>query len=180
VAWGTGNRKDLLKIPNPSVNRFFFVIDNGGTATLHEADLRNITPAGGVTPAGVGPGASQYGYYLDYTTQNEKTTSTVYSTQGYLSIITFTPESNNPCATEGSSYRYRYFFLTGAQGYNIGSPTGDYRDYREAVGSGLVSTTQTTTPLGDVDDWLFHPDGGEERRRTLRNQRTINQNWKEQ
>jgi hypothetical protein len=180
VAWGSGNRKDLLKIPNASVNRFFYVIDNGGTTTLHEGDLRNITPAGGVTSPGVGPGKSTYGYFLDFASHDEKTTSTVYSTQGYLAVITFTPESNNPCATKGSSYRYRFFFLDGGRGYNLGTATNDVRDYSEALGKGLVSTTQTTTPLGDTDDWLFHPDGGVDRRHTLRNQRTINQNWKEQ
>jgi hypothetical protein len=180
VAWGTGNRKDLLKVPNPSVNRFFYVIDNGGTTTLHEGDLRNITPAGGVTSAGTGPGTTTFGYYLDFTSQNEKATSTVYSTQGYLAVLTFTPDSNNPCATEGSSYRYRFFFLSGKGGYNIGSPTLDFRDYRETLGGGLVSTTQTTTPLGDTDDWLFHPDNAVDRRRTLRNQRSLSQNWKEQ
>ena len=184
VAFGTGDRANLLRVPNPSVNRFFFVVDNGGTTTLHEANLRNITPTGGVTPVGVGPGpifnGTYSGLFIDFATQNEKTTSTVYSTQGYLTLITFTPDSNNPCATEGSSYRYRFFFLDGTGGYNVGSPTGNFSDYRESEGSGLASGTQSTTPDGDTIDMILCSGGCLKQDVVRGTIRTINQNWKEQ
>ena len=71
------------------------------------------------------------GFFLDFASQNEKTTSSVFSTQGYLALLTFTPDANNPCSTEGSSFRYRFFFLNGTGGYNIGAQMGNYTDYRQ-------------------------------------------------
>jgi Tfp pilus tip-associated adhesin PilY1 len=179
IAWGSGNRRDLLKVPNPSVNRFFYVIDDGSSTTLHEGDLKNITPAGGVTPAGSCSTCPTGGYYLDYTSQNEKTTSTVYSTFGYLTLITFTPDSNNPCATDGTSYRYRFFFLNGTGGYNVGSPAGDYTDYRQTAGAGLVAAGQSST-ADTTYEWLSRPGGQVEPDPNTNPKRSINQNWKEQ
>ena len=115
-------------------------MDTNQTFTATEDNLRNITPAGGVTPAGVGPGQRPHagcattpctGYFLDFATQNEKTTSSVFSTQGFLTLITFTPDQNNPCSTDGTSYRYRFFFLTGTGGYNLAPPAGNFTDYRQ-------------------------------------------------
>ena len=45
--------------------------------------------------------------------------------------MTFTPDSVSPCATNGSSFRYRFFFLTGT-GYN--GQTDTYADYRDTTG----------------------------------------------
>ena len=134
VAFGTGNRADLLDTLDPNRNRLTYVIDNGGGKTLHEADLRNISPAGGPDP-GVGPGASNYGYYLTFVLPNEKATSQVFSASlptptgvqlGYLTVVTFSPDTTNPCGGQGSSYRYRFFYLTGAGGY---TPNGSINDY---------------------------------------------------
>ena len=135
VAWGTGDRSDLLKSPNPSVNRLFFLIDDGAAATLHESDLT------GVVPGSPTPDFTQGGY-LNFETQDEKTTSSVIAVNGYLSVLTFTPQSN-PCATDGNSFQYRFFYRNGARGYNLTTPANDYSDYRTSKGAGVVSATNT-------------------------------------
>lgn len=177
IGFGTGNRADLLRIPNPSINRFFYVIDDGGTTTLHETDLQDITPP--VAPC-TPPCATKLGFFLPFSTPNEKATSTVSSTNGFLTLVTFTPESNNPCGTEGSSFQYRFFFLSGAGGYNIGSPTGTYADYVQTLGAGLAAAAQSTSPTGDTIDTILYSGGAINQVNTPGSQRTINQNWKEQ
>ncbi|HEY6148231.1 MAG TPA: hypothetical protein VIZ69_11055, partial [Thermoanaerobaculia bacterium] len=185
VAFGTGDRSNLLKVPNPSVNRFFYVVDNGSSTTLHESDLRNITPSGGVTAAGSpGPGPLGNGFFLDFASQNEKAVSSVFSTQGFLSLLTFTPDSNNPCATEGRSYRYRFFFLNGQGGYNLATPTGTFTDYRSDAGAGVAQGAQLTS-MESINDLTISGGGAGggpavSNNPTANPVRTINQNWKEQ
>ncbi|HEX7253879.1 MAG TPA: hypothetical protein VF376_13435, partial [Thermoanaerobaculia bacterium] len=137
-------------------NRLTYVIDNGSGKTLHEGDLRNVAPASGPDP-GVGPGASNYGYYLTFFLPNEKATSQVYSASratptgvkiGYLTVVTFSPDTINPCGGQGSSYRYRFFYLNGSGGYNIGTPTGTYADFRETMGSGFGTGSETISASG--------------------------------
>jgi Tfp pilus tip-associated adhesin PilY1 len=178
ITWGSGDRAELAR-PNTSVNRFHMVIDSGQTTTYGETDLRNITPSGGVTPVGVGPGPDSEGYRLDFASPNEKTTSTVLSIQGFLTLITFTPDSTNPCTTEGSSFRYRFFFLSGQGGYNITTPTGTFADYREGVGEGLHSMSQSTDALGNTKEVLFGAEGNIRQDTVPGSIRTIKMNWKE-
>jgi len=136
----------------------------------------------------VGPGSANTGcvttpctgYFMDFQTQNEKTTSTVFATQGYLSLITFTPDLNGPCTTDGSSYRYRFFFLTGAGGYNISTPTGNFNDYRQYLGKQLASASQSTSPNGDTIDTVLYSGGAVNQQTTAGSLSTVNVNWKEQ
>ena len=58
IAFGTGDRAELART-NTSVQRFYYVLDTNQATTLHEGDLRNMTPTGGVTPGGCGPGSRQ-------------------------------------------------------------------------------------------------------------------------
>jgi hypothetical protein len=180
VAWGSGDRAELA-LPNFNINRFHFVFDDGQTTTtFQETDLRNLTPAGGVTPSGAGPGPDTEGFFLDFASANEKASSTVYSTVGFLTLLTFTPDQTNPCATEGNSFQYRFFFLNGQGGYNIGSPAGDFTDYRVDEGSGLASFTQSTTPKGRIKNMIMRSDGSIDEEIVPGSLQTLSNNWKEQ
>jgi type IV pilus assembly protein PilY1 len=196
VAVGSGDRSELAK-PNlrllsvgppatfaPFSNRSHFIVDSGQLTTAEEDNLRNITPAGGVTPAGIGPGPLDSGcpdgtfcagLYMDYASQNEKATSTMFATEGFLSLVTFTPDTTNPCATEGNSFRYRFFFLTGAS--RSGGVT--IADYRSDLGGGFASPSQSSTK-SSTNDWVFSVGGGVNIETTPGTVTTINQNWKEQ
>ena len=101
----------------------------------------------------------------------------MFSTQGYLSLITFTPDSVSPCATNGSSFRYRFFFLSGQPGYGT---TGTYADYRQSLGSGMAAAGQTTSPQGDIIDTVLFSGGAVRQDVTPGSVKTIEQNWKEQ
>ena len=182
IAFGTGDRSDLTA-PSAAPNSFFYAVDSGQTATTFiKGDLRDLTPT-----TGAGPCPTPYnpatcanasnGFVLDFSTNNEKATSTVFSTQGYLSIITFTPDSANPCATNGSSYRYRFFFLTGQGGYGTGTT---YGDFQESLGSGLAAASQSTSPQGDIIDTVLFSGGSLQEEVTPGTLRSIEQNWKEQ
>ena len=122
------------------------------------------------------------GFFLDFASQNEKTTSTVFSTQGYLSLITFTPDSdvNSFCTTDGESFRYRLFFLTGAGGYNIAAPANNFSDYRQFLGKPLASASQSTSPNGDTIDTVLYSGGAVNQTTTKGTLSTVNVNWKEQ
>jgi Tfp pilus tip-associated adhesin PilY1 len=198
ISWGTGNRAELAR-PNVQPNGFYYVIDNGQTTTTFSrtgagaAMLRNITPGAAGTNVGPCPipfdpsscindnGAPAPGFFLDYETINEKTTSTVYATLGFLSVVTFTPDSVSPCATNGSSFRYRFFFLTGT-GYN--GSTDTYADFRDNLGEGVTTASQSTSPQGDIID-IFNTSGGSATSNFGQNvtqgtQSTRETNWKEQ
>jgi hypothetical protein len=181
IAFGTGNRADLAR-PNTQTNEFLYVVDNGqNTTSLVRSDLHDLTPGvGAPCPQPYDPIActgAVNGFVLDYASVNEKTTSTVFSTQGYLSLITFTPDSVSPCATNGSSFRYRFFFLTGEGAYGT---VGDYTDYQQALGEGLAAANQSTSPQGDIIDTVLFSGGGIRQDVTPGSVRTIEQNWKEQ
>jgi Tfp pilus tip-associated adhesin PilY1 len=161
IAFGTGNRADILDPLSPNHNRLTFVVDNGAGKTLHDTDLRNVSPATGPDPgSGPCPGlvsCSTYGYYLTFFLPNEKATSQVFSASvptpngvrlGFLTVVTFSPDTINPCGGQGSSYRYRFFYLNGQGGYNIGTPTGTYADYRETMGSSYVTETMEISATG--------------------------------
>ncbi len=187
VAFGTGNRAELAQ-PNVSVNRFYFVVDSNQATTATEDNLRNITPEVGASGVmGVGPGSSASGcatapctgFFLDFQSRNEKTTTSVFSTQGFLTLITFTPDASNPCSTEGSSYRYRFFFLNGQGGYNLSVPTGTYADYRQNLGPGLSSATQSTSPSGNTIDMVLFSGGAVQQQNTSGSLNTLNVNWKD-
>jgi Tfp pilus tip-associated adhesin PilY1 len=180
IAFGTGDRSELART-NTSVQRFYYVLDTNQTTTLREGDLRNITPTGGVTPAGVGPGTDPNGYRLDFGSLNEKTLTPVISTQGFLSLITFTPDSTSPCTTNGNSFRYRFFFLNGNPGYNISTPSGGFGDYRSDMGAGLVTETQVTMANGQTTNMFVKADKFMPPPEIVPGDlSTINENWKEQ
>ena len=180
ISFGTGNRAELAR-PNTQPQDFFYVVDTGQTSqTFVKADLHDLTPPGG-TPCplpytGVCTNAAN-GFVLEYGSTNEKTTSTVFSTRGYLSLITFTPDSVSPCATNGSSYRYRFFYQTG-QGYY--GTTGTYGDYQESLGEGMAAASQSVSPEGDTIDTTLTTSGGIDQQVTPNAVHTIEQNWKEQ
>ncbi len=180
VSFGTGNRAELAR-PNIQPQDFFYVVDTGQTSqTFVKADLHDLTPPGG-TPCplpytGVCTDAAN-GFVLEYGTTNEKTTSTVFSTRGYLSLITFTPDSVSPCATNGSSYRYRFFYQTG-QGYY--GTTGTYADYQETLGEGMAAASQSVSPNGDTIDTVLFSGGAIGQDVTPNVVHSIEQNWKEQ
>jgi hypothetical protein len=199
VAFGTGNRAELAR-RNTQVPGFFYVIDNGQTASTftHSAagtldtDLRDLTPgkAGALGPCplpfdpascsnGATPPLPSPGFALDFGSINENATSTVFATQGYLSLVTFTPDSVSPCATNGSSFQYRFFFLTGTGGYGR---TGSYADFREGLGEGIAMRGQSNTIKGTHDQYFIsgNVDKNYEDRFTEGVVRTIQQNWKEQ
>ena len=199
VAFGTGNRAELAR-PNTQTPGFYYVIDNGQMASSFtrsvsgtlDTDLRDLTPgkAGALGPCplpfdpasctnGATPPQPAPGFVLDFGSINEKTTSTVFATQGYLSLVTFTPDSVSPCATNGSSFQYRFFFLTGTGGYGR---TGSYADFREGLGEGIATRGQSTTIAGTHDQYFIsgNPDRNYDDQFTEGVVRTIQQNWKEQ
>ena len=189
IAFGTGYRADLTR-PNPKdtltglnlqKNSFKYVIDGGQTSTTFSKNsLIDITP-----PA-ANPCATAYnpvlcgstGFVLNFESGNEKTTSTVFSTQGELSLVTFTPDSVSPCATNGSSFRYRFFYLTGAPGYTV--TPGNYAGFQQDLGPGFAAASQSTAPNGDIIDSVLFSGGGIRQDPTAGTVRTIEQNWKEQ
>jgi Tfp pilus tip-associated adhesin PilY1 len=182
IAFGTGNRANLVQ-PNTQANSFFYVIDNAQSATTFQrASLHDLTPGTGTGPCPTpyNPATcanSTSGFVLDFATNNEKTTSTVFSTQGFLSLITFTPDSTSPCATNGSSFRYRFFFLTGQGGYGTGTT---YADFQQSLGQGFAAASQSTSPQGDIIDTVLFSGGAVRQDDTPGSVRTIEQNWKEQ
>jgi hypothetical protein len=189
IAFGTGDRSSLTRLnptqtvpPNPAIselNSFYYVIDGGSTATtMGRTDLIDITPP--ATPCVPYDPAicGLTGFVLDFETANEKATSTVFSTLGELSIVTFTPDSLSPCATDGSSFRYRFFYLTGQPGYTT---TSDYGGYREVLDDkGYAAAGQSVAPNGDIIDTVLFSGGGIRQDVTGATLQTIEQNWKEQ
>jgi hypothetical protein len=194
VAFGTGDRSELIN-PHCAAQRFNYVLDKPDagtgtyqiTATYDEDDLMNITPAGGTTPGPVAPtGFDDKGFRLDFKgnpsgipiSNNEKTVSTVTSTNGFLTLITFTPDAQ-ACAIGGSSFQYRFFFLTGAEGYNFGT-AGTFDRFRVDLGQGLASGSQSTSPTGDTIDTILFSGGAIQQDPTPGSIRTLNTNWKEE
>jgi Tfp pilus tip-associated adhesin PilY1 len=180
IAFGTGDRAELAR-PNTQPQDLFYVVDSGQTSTTFvKADLHDVTPPGGtVCPlpyVGVCVDASQ-GFVLEFGSANEKTTSTVFSTKGFLSVITFTPDSVSPCATNGSSYRYRFFYLTGQPYWD---PSGAYGGYQESLGEGMAAASQSVSPQGDTIDTVLFSGGALRQDVTPGTVHTIEQNWKEQ
>ncbi|HTY42146.1 MAG TPA: PilC/PilY family type IV pilus protein [Thermoanaerobaculia bacterium] len=197
IAFGTGNRADLARA-NAVTQGFYYIIDNGQTAqtvvrsgsdTATQTALRDLTPG-----TGMGPCASPYdpancvnangnrapGFVLDFATSDEKTTSTVFSTLGILSLVTFTTDSASPCATNGSSYQYRFFFLTGQGAYGT---SGTYADYRDSLGTGVVTRGQSITAgssTSGTQDMYFGQDNTGNSNLTQGTVRNVITNWKEQ
>ena len=157
IGFGTGNRAELTR-PNVQTQSMYFVLDGGqtdrtiirsGATSADRIPLRDVTPPNAPCPAPFDPascvnanGDRAPGFVLDFASTNEKTTSTVFSTQGILSLVTFTPDSVSPCETNGSSYRYRFFFLTAEGPYGA---THTYSDYRTDLGEGYTTSSQYVT-----------------------------------
>jgi hypothetical protein len=184
VAFGSGNRADLVHSDGTHVNRFVLVRDAGAGKTFHDTDLVNLTPTGGVTSAGNGPAPTTAGYYLDFATFTEKTISTVFSTLGNLSVLTFSSDSANTCSPGGTSFRYRFNFATGQGGYAASLPVpgqpGSLADYRESLGSGLAMAAQSQATNGDMIDTVLMSGGELNQQTTPGSLKTISQSWKEQ
>jgi hypothetical protein len=181
IGFGTGNRAELAR-PNTQTQQFFYVVDTGSTSTtFRDTDLHDLTPSPSApvcTLPYTGACANAVnGFRLPYSSANEKTTSTVFSTLGNLSLITFTPDSVSPCATNGSSFRYRFFFLTGAGTYGT---TGTYADYQQDLGEGMAMASQSTSPQGDIIDTVLFSGGGLNQQATPGSVHPIERNWKEQ
>jgi hypothetical protein len=115
--------------------------------------------------------------YGDATHINEKTTSTVFSTQGNLYLITFTPDSVSPCATNGSSYQYKFFYLTGQAPYGT---TGTIDDYRQFLSPNMAAASQSTSPQGDTIDTILFGTGAIRQQDTPGTIHPLGSNWKEQ
>ena len=200
VAFGSGYRAELGQA-NRSVNRFHFVIDPGtNQRTFHDTDLVNITPACAsgtmcATSPGTGPAATAAcvndsmkacGYFLDFATSNEKAVSTVFSTAGNLSLVTFAPDLVNPsaslCLSNGNSFLYSFNFRTGSGGYLApGAPTaGTLADYRLSLGAGPAQAAESQSPTGDMINSVLFSGGGLNQQNTPATLKTVNQNWKEQ
>jgi hypothetical protein len=183
VAFGSGNRADLLHSDGTHVNRFVLVKDSGNK-TFHEGDLVNLTPSGGVTTAGNGPALTANGYFLDFAGFGEKTISTVFSTLGNLSLLTFSSDSPNSCNPGGTSFRYRFSFSTGQGGYATVNPTpgqaGTVADYRQTLGTGLANAAQGQAANGDMIDTALMQSGELNQQTTPGTLKTISQSWKEQ
>jgi Tfp pilus tip-associated adhesin PilY1 len=192
IAFGTGNRADLVN-PKPlsdarsQNDSFLYVVDTGQTAkTFVRADLRDVSPSAGNGPCPLPPSACETvpgngilanGFALDFATLKETTTSTAFSTQGYLSLVTFTADSPSPCANNGSSFRYVFFFLTGQGKYGT---AGTYADFQQDLGTGVAAVSQSTSPQGDIIDTVLFSGGAVRQDVTAGSVRTIDQNWKEQ
>lgn len=180
VAWGSGYRPDLTSTNQDTIpNGFYYVIDTGlNQYSLDRTNLKDLSP-GNTACIPYNPATcTTYGFRLDFATNNEKTTSTVYSTQGYLSVLTYTPDSPNPCGNKGLSYRYRFFYLTGQAGYtNSGT---NYNGYQVSLNTGVASGGQSEDKNGDVIDTTIYSSGSIEQDVTTGTLRTIQQNWKEQ
>ena len=188
VAFGTGDRADLTKNNTGGRKRIHFVVDNGQIppVTFHEANLTDITPTG-FTPtnnvfpldAGCPAGSPCAGYFLNFAGNNEKATSTAFSTRGFIYVITFTPDTTNPCTTEGSSFRYSFFFLTGAGAYGTGH-NSNYQDYQQGLGGGVASAAQTINSTnGETVDTVLFSGGSINQQNTPSTIRTNRQNTKE-
>ncbi len=195
VAFGTGYRAELIQ-PNrrviqntstqaPYVNRFYFVKDSGVRQTLHEKDLINVTPSDGIQP-GPGPADAantRNGYFLNFGSSDEKAVSTVFATQGILTLLTFSPRGGDPCNGTGESFRYRFSFRTG-QGaiHDVLSPLGNggvMAQYRERLSPGLAGGTQSQAPNGEIlDSVIFW--NGEINQQNTSFLKANKESWKEQ
>ncbi len=195
IAFGTGDRAELIEpglrvIKNTStqvryVNRFYFVKDSGVGRTLHEEDLNNVTPSDGIDP-GSGPvdaANTPNGYFLNFGSSDEKAVSTVFATQGILTLVTFSPGGADGCSKAGESFRYRLFFLTGQGAINgLLSPfgnEGEMAQYREKLGPGLAGGTQSQSPNGDLIDAVIFWNGQINQQNTSF-LKTNSESWKEQ
>jgi hypothetical protein len=179
IAWGTGDRAELAR-PNTQSQEFFYVVDTGQTTTTRQkSNLYDITPPNPpcAVPYSLACANAANGFVLTFSSNNEKTTSTVFSTRGFLSVVTFTPDSVSPCATEGSSFRYRFFYLTGEPYYD---PTGLYGGYAQDLGRGMAAVSQSVSPEGDIIDTVLFSGGAMLQEATPGSSHVIEQNWKEQ
>ncbi len=196
IAFGTGNRAELIQ-PNrrrvientssrvPYVNRFCFVKDSGVRQTLHEEDLINVTPSDGIDP-GSGPADAANtpnGYFLNFGSYDERAVSTVFATQGILTLVTFSPGEGDPCTGTGESFRYRFSFLTG-QGaiHGVLSPfgnEGEMAQYREKLSPGLAGGTQSQSPNGEVIDGVIFW-SGQINQQNSSFLKTNSESWREQ
>ena len=200
IAWGTGNRAELAR-PNIQTAGLYYVIDGGqmantithSTSGTLSTDIRDLTPgkAGALGPCpppfdpascvnGATPAVRAPGFVLDFGSLNEKTTSTVFDTLGDLSVVTFTPDSVSPCATNGSSYEYGFFFLTGQGAYNRTDTS--YAAFRNSLGEGVATRGQSTTIDGTHNRYFFsgRDDANSDEHLKQGTVRMIQQNWKEQ
>jgi len=177
IAFGTGNRAELTEPAGMPVvkNRFHIIFDDGQTTTTYdETNLQVISPP--AIPPPLAP--AEKGFRLDLVGDSEKATSTVFSTRGLLSLVTFVPADETSCSTEGNSFRYRFLFSDARPGYQ-GQPAVGYAQYRRDLGPGFASAGQSMSPKGDIIDTVVFSGGAIDQETTTGGLTTINVNWKE-
>jgi hypothetical protein len=176
VAFGTGNRADLSSSNGTRFNRFIFVKDTGGVKTFHATDLVNLTPG-----SGTGPAPTTAGYFLDFATNDERAVSTVLSTLGNLSLVTYSPtSSSNVCVPSGNSFRYSFSFATGLGTYTVTGNPPSFADFRQSLGQGLASPAEGQAASGDIIDTTRMQSGQLNQQSTPGSLKTLSQSWKEQ
>ena len=202
VAFGTGYRAELLR-ENESVNRFQFVIDPGaGRVTFHDTNLVNLTPFCPGTPCATSPSTTgplpavacanntmtNCGYFLDFSTANEKAISTVFSTAGKLGLVTFRPDQDNFANGAGlgggGTFRYSVNVLENGQGgYAAMAPrpgrAGVVTDYRQSLGPGFGAAAQSQAPGGVIIDSVLFSGGAINQQNTT-TLKALSESWKEQ
>ncbi len=184
IAFGSGYSADLRRSNGTAVNRFVLVIDSGTGKTFHDSDLINLTPSGGATPAGTGPAATDAGYFLDFATHDEKAVSTVFSTLGNLSVLTFALSGADASAPGGDFFRYRFNFATGLGGYRTAFPPagrpGSLADYRATLGGGMAAAARGQSARCAIIDFTLGSSGRLIQQRTPMTLKTLSESWKEQ
>lgn len=93
VAFGTGDRDDILANIDPASlrypQRFYALLDRGGTTTLREADLTRLGAYDPDVPVTVGSN----GWYLEFAaTGGERLFTDAVALQGFLFFSTFSPK----------------------------------------------------------------------------------------
>ena len=156
VAFGTGNRADLVSGNGTQTNRFILVYDIGGTTTFHATDLVNLPP-GCTTPCGPGTPTSS-GYFLDFEHHDEKAVSTVFSTLGNLAVLTSKPQQRaNPCDPKGGILPLQFLFRD-RRAPTRQSSRAPMRDFKQDLGAGWPMRPRQASN-GDIIDWALMQGG---------------------
>ena len=162
LAFGTGDRENLLDATSNVAGRFYLIVDDGFTAATsdlpkHEADYHQITPAGAQAGAGTDfvlhpEKDKQPGWFVTLAA-NEKVITQAFGLSGIVIFSSFTP-NDLPCANGGSSNIFVVFANNGdAVMTDISTGTGGvggtpirFRTVNSFVTSPYVEQGQTKNP----------------------------------